>query len=88
MCSWPVNRLSGKRYLKVSKRRTKQDWASFMYELLTGPYAQAEQVVLVMDNLNTHSPACLYEILPPEQAKVLADKLEVHYTPKHASWRE
>ena len=78
--------LTGKRSLKVTRRRTKKDWADFMHELLTGPYAQAEKVVLVMDNLNTHSPACLYEILPPEQAKGLADKLEVHSTPQHASW--
>jgi hypothetical protein len=78
--------LVGKRYLKVTRRRTKQDWAHFLHELLTEQYPQAEKVVLVMDNLNTHSPACLYEILPPHEAKALADKLEVHYTPKHASW--
>jgi hypothetical protein len=86
MCSWPVSRTPGLRYLKVTRQRTKKDWAYFLHELLTGPYAQAEKVVLVMDNLNTHSPASLYEILPPHEAKVLADKLEVHYTPKHASW--
>jgi hypothetical protein len=78
--------LAGKRYLKVSRRRTRKDWAHFIHELLTGPYAQAEKVVLVMDNLNTHSPASLYEVFPPEEAKALADRLEIHYTPKHASW--
>src|SRR5260370_7128837 len=57
-----------------------------MQELLTEHYAQADKVVLVMDNLNTHSPAYLYEILPPNEAKALADKLEIHSTPKHASW--
>jgi hypothetical protein len=78
--------LVGKRHLKVSQRRTRGDWAHFILELLTGPYAEAEKVVLVMDNLNTHSPASLYEVLPPHEAKALADRLEVHYTPKHASW--
>jgi hypothetical protein len=78
--------LAGRRSLKVSKRRTKKDWAYFMQELLTEHYAQAEKVVLVMDNLNTHSPASFYEVFPPEEAKALADRLEIHYTPKHASW--
>jgi hypothetical protein len=78
--------LSGKRYLKVSRRRTKKDWARLWQELLTGPYVQAEKVVVVMDNLNTHSPASFDEILPPEEAKALADKLEIHSTPKPASW--
>jgi hypothetical protein len=78
--------LAGKRYLKVSRRRTKKDWAHFIHELLTEHYAQAEKVVLVMDNLNTHSPASFYEVFPPEEGKALADKLEIHYTPKHASW--
>jgi DDE superfamily endonuclease len=78
--------LAGRRSLKVSKRRTKKDWASFMQELLTEHYAQAEKVVLVMDNLNTHSPASFYEVFPPEEAKALADRLEIHSTPKHASW--
>ena len=80
--------LAGRRYLKVSQRRTRKDWAHFIEDLLTKRYGQAERVVLVMDNLNTHSPASLYEILPPEEAKALADRLEIHYTPKHASWRE
>jgi hypothetical protein len=72
--------LVGKRYLKVSRRRTRKDWAHFIHELLTEPYAQAEKVVLVMDNLNTHSPASLYEVFPPAEAKALADRLEIHYT--------
>jgi len=78
--------LAGKRYLQVSKRRTKKDWACFIHELLTGPYAEVEKVVIVMDNLTTHSPASLYEVFPPQEAKALADRLEIHYTPKHASW--
>jgi hypothetical protein len=79
--------LVGKRYLKVTEHRTKKDWALFMQELLEEHYPEAEKVVLVMDNLNTHNPASFYEVLPPEQAKALADRLEIHYTPKHASWR-
>ena len=78
--------LAGKCYLKVSKWRTEKDWASFMQELLEKHSVQTDEVVLVMDNLNTHSPASLYEVFPPEKAKALADRLEIHYTPKHASW--
>jgi hypothetical protein len=78
--------LAGKRYLQVSKRRTRKDWARFMHELLAEHYPQADKVVIVMDNLNTHSPASLNEVFPPQQAKALADRLEIHYTPKHASW--
>ena len=54
--------------------------------LLEGRYRDAEKVVLVMDQLNTHSPASLYEAFPPEEAKRLADRLEIHHTPKHGSW--
>jgi DDE superfamily endonuclease len=78
--------LAGRRYLKVSRRRTKKDWAHFMKEVLDSYYPDAEKVVLVMDNLNTHTPASLYEAFEPAEAKRLADRLEIHYTPKHASW--
>jgi hypothetical protein len=78
--------LAGKRYLKVTEHRTKQDWALFVQEILDEQYPEARKVVLVMDNLNTHTPASFYEVFPPEQAKALADRLEIHYTPKHASW--
>lgn len=57
-----------------------------MQEVLEEHYPDVPKVVLVMDNLNTHTPASFYEILPPEQAKTLIDRLEIHYTPKHASW--
>src|SRR5258708_28892617 len=57
-----------------------------MQEVLEEHYPDVPKVVLVMDNLNTHTPASFYEILPPEQAKALIDRLEIHYTPKHASW--
>jgi hypothetical protein len=78
--------LAGKRYLQVRRRRTRKDWAHFIHELLTEHYPKAEKVVLVLDNLNTHSPASLYEVFAPAEAKALADRLEIHYTPKHASW--
>jgi hypothetical protein len=71
--------LVGKRSLKVSRQRTKKDWAHFLKELLTEHSPQAEKVVLVMDNLKTHSPASLYEVFPPQEAKALADRLEIHY---------
>jgi hypothetical protein len=78
--------LAGKRYLSVTQHRTKQDWARFMQEVLDEHYPEASKVVLVMDQLNTHTPASFYEVFEPEQAKALADRLEIHYTPTHASW--
>jgi hypothetical protein len=78
--------LGGKRYLKVTQRRTKKDWAYFIEELLTEHYPRASKVVLVMDNLNTHTPSSLYDTFPPAKAKQLLDRLEIHSTPKHASW--
>jgi hypothetical protein len=78
--------LAGKRYAKTTQRRTKVDWAEFVRDLIEVQYPQAEKIVLVQDNLNTHSPASFYEVFPPEQAGRLAQKLEIHYTPKHGSW--
>jgi transposase len=78
--------LTGKRFLQVTERRTKQDWARFIRDLVDVYYPTAEKLVLVMDNLNTHTPAALYEVFEPAEARRLARKLEVHYTPKHGSW--
>jgi hypothetical protein len=78
--------LAGKRFVQVTAQRTKVDWAAFVRDLIDGAYSQAEKVVLVMDNLNTHTPSSFYEIFPPEEARRLARKLEIHYTPKHGSW--
>ena len=78
--------LRGWRHLKVTERRTKLDWAEFVRELVEDHYPDATRIVLVMDNLNTHRPASLYEAFPPEQAKRIWDRLEIHYTPKHGSW--
>jgi transposase len=78
--------LAGKRRVKVTERRTKIDWAECIRELVDQMYPQAEKIVLVMDNLNTHKKASLYEAFEPAEAKRIADKLEIHYTPKHGSW--
>jgi hypothetical protein len=74
------------RDVTVSARRTRIDWAHCVKELLEVHYPDADRVVLVQDNLNTHTPASLYEAFPPEEAKRLADRLEIHHTPKHGSW--
>lgn len=78
--------LAGRRVARVTQRRTRADWAYFVRDLLDGPYQEAEQVVLVLDNLNTHTPASFYEVFPAEEARRLTEKLEIHYTPKHGSW--
>ncbi len=78
--------LRGWRHVVVSDRRTRTDWAHCIKELVDVHYPEAERIVLVMDNLNTHSPASLYAAFPPAEAKRLADKLEIHHTPKHGSW--
>src|ERR671927_284240 len=78
--------LQGWRHIEVTEHRRRTDWAGFIRLLLEGRYRDAEKVVLVMDQLNTHSPASLYEAFPPGEAKRLADRLEIHHTPKHGSW--
>jgi hypothetical protein len=82
----PVEPLAGQRTVKITERRTRLDWAHFIRDLVDGPYASAERVVRVMDNLNTHSTASLYEAFPADEALRLSKKLEIHYTPKHGSW--
>ena len=80
--------LSGWRHVVLSERRTRLDFAHCIKESVDiHYYPEAEVIVLVMDNLNTHTPASLYdEAFAPEEAKRLADRLEIHYTPKHGSW--
>ena len=78
--------LRGWRQVRVSEQRTRLDWAACAKELVDVHYPDAERVVLVLDQLNTHSPASLYEAFPPAEAKRIADRLEVHHTPKHGSW--
>ena len=77
--------LAGKRMVKVTARRTKQDWALFIMEIEQS-YPDAEKITLVMDNLNTHKAGSLYETFSPEQAKKLWDRFEFIHTPKHGSW--
>lgn len=77
--------LAGKRMVKITERRTKQDWARFLQEI-TEEYRDADKITLVMDNLNAHVPGSFYETYPPEEAKALWDRFEFVYTPKHGSW--
>jgi hypothetical protein len=78
--------LGGWREVAVTDRRRREDWARFVRDLVDGRYREADKLVLVMDQLNTHSPASLYEAFAPAEAKRLADRIEIHHTPKHGSW--
>ena len=81
-----VEPLNGKRHVTVTERRTRKDWALQIRQMLDLRYPGAIKVRLVMDNLNTHSIASLYETFEPKEARRLAERLEIHYTPKHGSW--
>ena len=81
-----VEPLAGRRHVDARPRRTRIDWAEEVDRLLTIDYPDAERVVLVMDNLNTHTLGSLYEAFAPAKARALAERLEIHYTPKHGSW--
>jgi hypothetical protein len=81
-----VEPLAGQRHVWVRERRTKVDCAEVLRELVDEIYPHAEKIVLVVDNLNTHHPACLYERFPAEEARRIAERLEWHYTPRHGSW--
>jgi transposase len=74
------------RNIKVTERRTQVDWAYCMRDLVDIHFPQAEKIVIVQDQLNTHSPACLYDVFAPAEAKRILDRLEFHSTPKHGSW--
>lgn len=77
--------LAKTRMVKVTERKTKQDWAYFVEEI-ANQYETAEKITLVMDNLNTHEPGSFYEVFPPDKAKAIWDRFEFVYTPKHGSW--
>lgn len=77
--------LEGWRHVEVTERRTKEDWAEVVRDLVDVHYP-GKRVVLVMDNLNTHSPASLYKAFSPGEARRIIERLEIHYTPKHGSW--
>jgi len=78
--------LEGWRHVKVTDRHTKVDWAILMRELVDDHYPGKRKIVLVMDNLNTHKLSSLYVAFEPEEARRIAERLEIHYTPKHGSW--
>ena len=77
--------LTGKRFTEVTERRNRADFARFC-SVWWRAYPQAEKIILVMDNLNTHTPGVLYDVFQPEEAIRIWQKLEIHYTPTHASW--
>ena len=78
--------LNGKRHVRVTDRRAQTDWAMLIRELVDQIHPEAAKITLVMDNLNTHASASLYEAFDPAEARRISSKLEVHYTPKHGSW--
>ena len=81
-----IEPLAGRRHVEVTERRTRKDWARFIKGMLDERYPDAIKVRLVMDNLNTHGTASLYETFAPAEAQRLAARLEIHHTPKHGSW--
>ena len=83
LCSEP---LKGKRYIEITERKTKADWAMFIKRIANEWFTESEKIILVMDNLATHKPGALYEVFEPEEAKRIWDRFEFVYTPKHASW--
>ncbi len=74
------------RRVEVADRRTRRGWARVIRKLVDEDYPEKERIVLLMDNLNTHHPASLYEALEPAEARRIAQRLEIHYTPKQGSW--
>ena len=78
--------LAGRRHVKVTERRTSLDFAHVLRDLSDVHYADAEKIVLVVDNLNTHKLSVLYQAFGPDEARRLVERFEIHYTPKHASW--
>lgn len=78
--------LKGKRYVEVTERKTKIDWAIFIKKIADEWYKNAEKIILIMDNLSTHKPSALYETFKPKEAKRIWDRFEFVYTPRHGSW--
>lgn len=81
-----VEALAGRHHVRVREHRTAIDWAEEIKYLVDERYPDAQKIILVMDNLNTHKPASLYKVFPPEEARRIIKKPEIHYTPKHGSW--
>lgn len=78
--------LGGKRHVHVTEQRTKKDWAECMKMIVDKLYPDVKKITIVMDNLNTHTLASLYGVYPPSEARRIAEKIEIQYTPKHGSW--
>jgi len=78
--------LQGKRFVEVTEKRRKVEWATVMKQLSDVRYPQAEKIIVVLDNLNTHTPSAFYETFEPEEARRLVERFEFHFTPKHGSW--
>ncbi len=81
-----VEPLAGKRHVDITEHRTRKDWAQYIKQMLDERYPDATKVRLIMDNLNTHNIASLYKTFEPKEARRLAERLEIHHTPKHGSW--
>jgi hypothetical protein len=81
-----VEPMAGKRHVAITQHRTRKDWALQIKQMLDERYPEAIKVRLVMDNLNTHNIASLYETFEPIEARRLTERLDIHYTPKHGSW--
>ena len=81
-----VEALAGRHHVSVREHRTAIDWEEEIRYLVDEMYPDVQKIILVMDNLNTHKPASLYKAFPPEEARRIIKKLEIHYTPKHGSW--
>ena len=81
-----VEPLGGKHHISVHEHRTATDWAEEIKYLSDEMYPEAEKIILIMDNLNTHKPTSLYKAFPPAEARRIIKRLEIHYTPKHGSW--
>lgn len=78
--------LVGKRHIEITDQRRREEWAQVMRKVSDELYPQAEKIVVVMDNLNTHTPAAFYQVFEPGEARRLVERFEFHYTPKHGSW--
>ena len=78
--------LAGWRHVKVTDRRTNEDFANLLRDISENHFRKAEKIVLVLDNLSTHKLSVLYRVLPPQEARRLYERFEIHHTPKHASW--
>lgn len=81
-----IEPLGGRHHVSVREHRTASDWAEEIKYMVDNMYPDAEKIILVMDNLNTHKASSLYKKYPPEEARRILQKLEIHYTPKHGSW--